>query len=376
MKKFICQLSIFMIPFGIILVVYCFFMRVGYVTGEFRDFDTLIQEQREDHSIFIGMGYNEQTAYYKLTNANYYQPDVIALGTSRVMQFKNEYFSRSFYNCGGAVGENYDEYLNFLKNLVYNPKVIMLGLDEWVFNDTWNHYRPLYSDYVSIALLERNKLVMTNDIIKDFIIGKWSFNEINNYDMNYGFNGRIKDKGFCWDGSYFYGDVYRNPELQEDYLLADTFSRIDGGYGGFEWAEHIDDETFEYLEVFLKYCKDNDIEVIGFAPPFAPSVYNKMIESGNYGYLTEIDPLCEQLFAKYSYEYYSYVCGDVLGTDDSYYIDGFHGSEVVYANIIKDMLNHHSSIREYINEDVLDALLEDPYSNLLLEEFEHEAQDE
>lgn len=92
MKKFICQLFIFMIPFGIILVVFCFFMRVGYVTGEFRDLDTLIQEQREDHSIFIGMGYNEQTSYYKLTNANYYQPDVITLGTSRVMQFKNEFF--------------------------------------------------------------------------------------------------------------------------------------------------------------------------------------------------------------------------------------------------------------------------------------------
>ena len=70
------------------------------------------------------------------------------------------------------------------------------------------------------------------------------------------------------------------------------------------------------------------------------------------------------------------MCGDVLGTDDSYYIDGFHGSEVVYANIIKDMLNHHSSIGEYINEDALDDLLENPYSNLLLEEFVLEGRDE
>lgn len=236
MKKFICQLFIFMIPFGIILVVFCFFMRVGYVTGEFRDFDTLIQKQREDHCIFIGMGYNEQTAYYKLTNANYYQADVITLGTSRVMQFKSEYFYRTFYNCGGAVTGNYDVYQNFLESLKYCPKIILLGLDEWVFNDAWNETCPKYSDYTAITLIDRNKLVMTENIMKDYARGKWSFNEIKNYDMNYGFNGRIRDKGFQWDGSFYYGNVYRKPELQEDYLFVDTLSRIDGGYGGFEWG--------------------------------------------------------------------------------------------------------------------------------------------
>lgn len=371
MKKFVIRLFVFIIPYIIWGVIFLSFMRVGYIAGEFRDIDLLIQEQRKDHSIFIGMGYNAQTIYYKLTNANYYQPDVISLGTSRVMQFKNEYFSAGFYNCGGAVGGNYDEYLNFLKNLKYHPKLIILGLDQWVFNDSWNQSCDIYSDYTDITLIDRNKIVMTDAIIRDWIAGKWTLNEINNYSMNYGFNGRVKDNGFQWDGSYYYGNFYRAPEVQEDYLFADTFKRIDGGYGRFDWGEHIDNETLEYLENFLRYCRSNDIEVIGFVPPFAPSVYNRMVESGKYGYLFEIDPVCEKLFGEYGYEYYSYMGGAALGADDSYFIDGFHGGEVMYAYIIKDMLGHNSNIRQYINEDKLNDLLAGCYSNLLLEELMH-----
>lgn len=84
----------------------------GYTIREFSDFNQLIQEQRSDHFIFIRMGYNENTTYYKCLNINYYQPDVIALGTSRVMRFHADYFCTGFYNCGGVVGWNYDEYLN------------------------------------------------------------------------------------------------------------------------------------------------------------------------------------------------------------------------------------------------------------------------
>ena len=137
-------------------------------------------------------------------------------------------------------------------------------------------------------------------------------------------------------------------------------------------GEHVDNETLECLEAFLRYCKNNDILVIGFTPPFAPSVYNRMITSGNYGYLTEIDPLCEELFTEYGYEYYSYMSGMISEADDSYYIDGFHGSEVIYACIIKDMMAHNSSIGQYIDEDRLDELLDDPHNHLMLEKFVHE----
>ena len=66
------------------------------------------------------------------------------------MQFKDVFFEKSFFNCGGAVAGNYNEYENFLKNLEYKPECILLGLDTWVFNDAWNQSCGDYSSFEKI----------------------------------------------------------------------------------------------------------------------------------------------------------------------------------------------------------------------------------
>lgn len=84
--------------------------------------------------------------------------------------------------------------------------------------------------------------------------------------MNYGFNGRIGDDGFQWDGFYYYGNIYRETKVQEDYTFADIFYRVDEGLPRFEWGEHVDDKAYGYLAELLEYCSENGIIVIGFMP--------------------------------------------------------------------------------------------------------------
>ena len=130
MKKFIRNIVLFLIP---VLLYYSVwkvsFYYAGFISKEISDVDDCISYQRENPDSLFGLGYTDPTQYYKLTNADYYQAPVIALGTSRVMQFRDLYFKDFFYNCGGAVGGNYLEYKNFLENLEYKPDVIILGLD-------------------------------------------------------------------------------------------------------------------------------------------------------------------------------------------------------------------------------------------------------
>lgn len=368
MKKFLCRLLVFLIPFyflgGFVGLIYY----IGWMTGEFGSFDRIMELQRREHNVLVGMGYNEQNAYYKYKNANYYQAKVIALGTSRVMQFKDDYFSLGFYNCGGAVSGNYDEYLNFVKNLEYTPELIILGLDQWVFNDAWNRNCIKYEGDTPIRMIDRNNVSMECSMIRDMINHKWNMDSINNYPMNYGFNGRIKDNGFRWDGSYYCGSVYQEPENEEDYMFKDTFNRIFEGNRRFEWGDDVDEETYEYLSAFLKYCSENKIKVVGFAPPFAPSVYNQMAASGNYGYLNEISPGCKKMFEEYGYEYFEYTDAKMFNVNDAYFTDGFHGGEVVYAYIVEDMLKQGSCLCDYVDETHLENLLNDYYSELLLKE--------
>lgn len=154
-------------------------------------------------------------------------------------------------------------------------------------------------------------------------------------------------------------------------MFVNTFDRIEGGYGRFEWGQHADEETCVYLAAFLEYCQEMEIEVIGFAPPFAPSVYDKMLASGNYGYLDEMNCRCEELFEEYGYSYSDYTDISRLGLSNSHFVDGFHGSDVAYAYIVNDMMIQGSRLQRFVNEKELDNLLDNCYNDLILSDYIH-----
>ena len=63
-------------------------------------------------------------------------PDVIALGSSRVMQFRADYFqNKNFYTLGG-LGSSIEEleYTWGKVRQVYVPKVVIVGIDPWWLN--------------------------------------------------------------------------------------------------------------------------------------------------------------------------------------------------------------------------------------------------
>lgn len=338
MKKFIRNIVLFLMP---VLLYYSVweipFYFAGVITKEISDVDECISFQRKTPDSLFGLGYSDPTQYYKLANANYFQAPVIALGTSRVMQFKSLYFNDCFYNCGGAVGGNYLEYKNFIENLSYKPEVIILGLDAWVFNDNWNSQIGDTTSFFEIVKPTFKKKTIMMKIREDYKI-KWTFWDLNSFTNNIGFNGIIKESGFLIDGSYYYGNVYRYPENQLDYKFTDTLNRIETGRSRFEWGNHIDPETLIQLEILLAYCKDNEIQVVGFLAPFAPTVYKAMEDSNNYEYLKEITPSCRELFFRYGFSFFDYMNPIQLKVTDDYFLDGFHGSDVVYGYIIEDFI--------------------------------------
>lgn len=357
MKRFIRKLMLFLLPIVIVILLFC---QVAYNSGEIKDIDENIDSQRKNHNVLIGLGYNEDTSYYKLSNANYYKADVIALGTSRVMQFKTTCFNNSFYNCGGAVGGDYNQYINFLKNMDYTPKCILFSADWCFFNGTSNGSGD-YTEYKEINKTQRSKSKIIKSIISDFAHGKWTLRDLYNYPNNIGYNGRVKGAGYMYDGSYYYGNIYREPEKQNDYLFKNTLYRISNGVNKFEWGEHIDSNIIVQLDDFLSYCSENGIYAIGIAGPFAPTVYGAMMDSGKYGYIAEIEPACKELCDKYNFEFYNYMDPSVLNLTDYYFIDGFHGSEVSYAYILKDMVSRGSIISDYVDINKIDLLIENAY---------------
>lgn len=346
MKKFLIKLLVFVFPFSLLLP----FLYVAYMSMEIQDYDQIIKKQvTSENNLVVGMAYHEDTVYYKYSRVNEISPQVCAFGTSRVMQFREYEFKESFYNLGGCVGGNFREYKNFLENIEDDskPQIILLGLDQWVFN-TESPFSQLDSPAHRITKLPIDTIGIIRSIINAWVDHSWSFREFIQSKENIGFNGIFKGDGYLKDGSYYYNSVYNHPEDQKDYGFKDTFRRIDEGNGRFEHGSDICTGTLEQLDELLSYCNEAEIYVVAFLPPFAPSVYDYMKDNGNMTYIDKIYDAAVPLFDVYGYELYDYTDSDTsLGVSDDMFIDGFHGSDTVYLLMLQDMVRRDSRIKDF-----------------------------
>ncbi len=369
MVRFIKQLVLFSIPLFFVIAVFGFFYFVGWQTGEFKNLERSAIRQQEDHRILLGYGYNEETPYYKQFNANRLEADIITVGTSRVMPFRDMYFNKSFYNCGGCVSSRYDEYTNYLKNLTYTPKMVIVGLDLWVFN---KEREDLYGEPIdtrsvrSIQKEDRSVVIMTTDLMKDYLKKKWTFSDLRNYPFNVGMNGVVKGAGFRYDGSYCYGDIIHDPNSTSKDRFEDMMQRLQNGTQRFEYGEEINEETVKQLEILCNYCEEKNIELVTILMPLAPSIYDKMVEMGTYGYMDKIAPVCGKIVSESGFEFWDYLDGELIDLSDEYYTDGFHGGEIVYAKMLQHMIDHGSVLADYVDREELDKLMDNAENKLSL----------
>jgi len=75
------------------------------LSGEFTAADTVVARQQTDPQTLLGLAYSDSSLYVKARRLAQVHPEVLALGNSRVMQFRSGFFRPGvrFYNAGGAV---------------------------------------------------------------------------------------------------------------------------------------------------------------------------------------------------------------------------------------------------------------------------------
>jgi hypothetical protein len=132
---------------------------------------------------------------------------VIALGSSRVMQFRKEMFISPgmFSNAGGAVPQ-LDEARRFLLALPREavPRVIILGLDQNFFKPSWH---PTLSPE-EVAPRQRLLSLLSGEwrkVYTDYITGKFDIRQLSSAheeSMSVGVNALINQNGFRPDGSH------------------------------------------------------------------------------------------------------------------------------------------------------------------------------
>ena len=354
-KKFsIIMFFIFLFTFLVVSIPSLFIYDLLHKAKEDTTIEKIVKFQLEKDAIYNPLDFN--TLQYKLELIKNKKPEIIALGSSRVMQFREESFNAKFITAGGAMNFLNEGYL-FLKEMTkyHKPKIIILGLDFWWFNE--NYYQPsLVND-----LEEKNSNIkdkinkILSDIIKkeiDFKIFKYisrDKNDITNY-QNIGIRSLEYSNGFRKDGSYQYSQFILGEKENSDIGFSNTFNRINNGNSRFEYANHISKERVEIFNEIIKFAKDNDIKLILFIPPLANEVIEKMNSLGDkYNYVSEFRKLVKET----NIENYDFHDMRDYYKDSCEFVDGFHGGDVAYQRILKKMYYQNSSLSKYLNIELI-----------------------
>lgn len=360
-KKFsIIMFFTFIVTFFLVSIPSLFVYKLLLKAKEDFSLQEAVKFQLEQNAIYNFL--SNDMFKYKLELIKNIKPKIIALGSSRVMQFREESFNTSFITTGGAMNYLNEGYL-FLQEMkkIHKPEIIILGLDFWWFNEKF--YQPKVFDQQEKKEIDIKSKI--NQTLSMVIKGEISFdifeyilkdtNDITSY-QNMGLRSLKYSNGFRKDGSYQYSNFILGDEKNSDIKFSNTYDRINNGNSRFEYANHVSKERVEIFDEIIKFAKDNDIKLILFIPPLANEVVEKMSSLGDkYNYVSEFRKLVKDTDIE-NYDFYD--MRDYY-KDSCEFVDGFHGGDVTYQRILKKMYDQNSSLSKYLNIDLIRKSIDD-----------------
>lgn len=327
MKRFLKILALFLAP--VILLLGMFSLALVR-SGELTPTADIEAAALNGGLELFGLAYRDDTRALKQAVANARGADVLVLGTSRSMQLRGAFFaSDSFYNAGGGIAYISQAQV-FLENMPPDarPKHLLLVLDQYFYNETWTSIEP--EDSAALRpYTQPDAFYALRRALADYLDGKYSLlHVLGTQDGVYGMSAAGRGAGFYADGSYTYGTAVLHPEKSVDAEFKDTFQRIAKtrtalSTGNAGRRKPCPDGSS------ARFLRPDRHRGNGIPAPYAPSVWQRMQETGQYGYIPATFAALETMFARYGFEVFDY--SYLPETNDSQYVDGFHGSDRVYA---------------------------------------------
>jgi len=373
MKLFVKKLFIFLLP---LCVIFGFPFYVLLETGELESVDNIVARQSKTSTVRVGFAYTSPLKYYKLRGVQAAKPSVIALGTSRILQIRSEFFKKgvNFYNAGNGIEKigQFEKFLDRLK-LGSGPEIFIISVDQNFLNPNWdklsddNYEKELARNSSSVNIVAKN----WDKVFLDFFAGKFSLNSLRPVSATaevYGLNAIVNSNYFRNDGTYHYGkyiaDSLRSPQ-DELVQNKETFEMMESGVNYFRHADRISEGAVARLESFLKKCRSLNIHVAGFMPPYSQSVYDRISAAKDrYAYIYQIEPRLKQIFEKYGYTFFDFSDMRSFGAGRAEIIDSFHASEKAYLRMFLKMTAADHILEKYsADRPHLEKCLSECYNN-------------
>lgn len=302
-------------------------------TWELASTDEIVTQQRT-HGGLYGTAIHGNTYAYKLSIYKALLPDVVILGTSRMMQIRHGAFRASMLNAAGTAdtAQQMEAFANDML-AIHTPRAIIIGIDFW-------NYNPLRPEDASTAppsgsntlswkqLFKIVELIAVKRIPPDVAL-EYAFSTRKSTDM-LGIAAICDNTGFAADGSRHGMSGIVKMKSFPDFKFSDTLSRVTDGNRRFEPADTIDENRWERLQNLINTFTARGIHVAILLPPLASPVLEAMTTRGDYGILPALHDKIQTL----GVPAFDFTSASVAGGTDCEFLDGFHGGDVLYARML------------------------------------------
>jgi hypothetical protein len=358
-RKFWIKLGIYILPFAVGFLL----LTGGLVyVGESMPLRIVIMHQQRDEAVLYRYRYGNRDQQYKTLATNIRRPEVLALGSSRIIQFRAGFFNRqpeAFYNAA-APAWGLPQTLRLLENLDEDamPRILLLAIDPPWFNDAYEleDSPDDVSDIANLFIINRSFL---QDVLNGerfdrpgFDIGAYlRREEPGSGGLALGLRAIRDGHGFRGDGSQQYGDFLVAEWLWQPQMRENHLELMRRGEDMYVYGDTVSEGAVGQLIELLDFAASNDIIVIGFLPPYMPGLWDEMIERGNHTYIVELTSRLQTLFDRYDYPFFDFSNGAWINTDDEDFFDGWHVSELgtlwLYLRILEalpELLSEYSGL--------------------------------
>lgn len=311
-------------------------------TNDYASPDTILEVQLANPTILYS-GQGMPLADYKYRAYKMFKPEIVAIGSSRSLQFRSYYFLDNFYNLGGLT-RNPTESLALHHNLLRQspPKIVLFALDIWSFCATGSPVQfdatratshlgaePLDRLLISYRAMLEGRLKW--DVFVDGLLGRMP-----NAGQALGWVGMMKDRGFALDGSIYYGfnelrDMAPKP-LSIRFENALQLIKDGGSY--FKHGCVFQEANLSALAELTKRLSDDGVRLVTFLAPLPARILDSMKTVGAAGFIQEMRARLLNASQIRNFEYYDFLDSRDLASSDCEFSDGYHGGEITYMRLL------------------------------------------
>lgn len=293
--------------------------------------------------------------------------DILVLGSSRVMMFRQEFFRQPMLNFGGAVKsvETVEVVVNRLRQRK-PPSLAIVGIDYWWFNIRRDDDEEM-DEIADIASLTLKDLVQP-------AIWLWQ-GKLEPADVTglltsqgkvppgVGLAAKFLGAGFQVDGSYIYGATTHGLAASPDPEFKRTLRRSTGPRSKFTLDFAFNEGEFRELSATIRKLREFAGQILVLLPPIAGPVLKHNEPTHRRG----LERLVELIRAE-GWPLADFTDPSTYGSTDCEFIDGMHGGVVTYARLSLDLVRRHPELEPYFDSARLQAIVRERAGHATLAE--------